>query len=131
MLSIGDVQVYVSDFPKALRFWADGLRLRITERDVGEHAAFARLELGEDEPSVRLISADAAWEPGTRPPHGSRPTICFDITTDAFDETLIRLLEHGGQQAGEIETYNELRMITVADPDGNTFDLIELPADPQ
>ncbi len=131
MLSIGDIQVYVSDFPRALRFWAEGLQLRIAERDVRELAAFARLELGEDQPSIRLFSADAAWNPGTRPPHGSRPAICFDITTDAFDETLIRLLEYGGQQSGEIETYNELRMVTVADPDENTFDLIELPADAQ
>jgi predicted enzyme related to lactoylglutathione lyase len=53
----------------------------------------------------------------------------FDITASRFDATLLRLLEHGGEQLGEIESYEGQRIVAVADPDGNSFDLIEVPED--
>lgn len=127
MLAIGDIHVYVSDFFAALRFWGDGLGLTIRQREETPHSAFAQLDFPDGGPSIRLFGGIGAWEPGTRPSPGSRPTVRFDVTTSTFDETLVRLLENGGEQSGEIESYESQRIVTIADPDGNTFDLIEVP----
>ncbi len=127
MLLIGDVHVYVSDLERALEFWGEGLQLEIGEKELGEHGGFARLDSADGGPSIRLISCDGPWEPDARPMHGTRPTIGFDLVTDQFDDMLVRLLERGGQQLNEVETYDGLRVVTVADPDGNAFELLEVP----
>ena len=127
MLTVGDIHIYVSDFFAALRFWADGLGLTVREREETPHSAFALLDFPDGGPSLRLLGGVDAWEPDTRPTPGTRPTIRFDITTSRFDSTLLRLLEHGGDQLGQIEVYEGQRVVTVADPDGNSFDLIEVP----
>jgi catechol 2,3-dioxygenase-like lactoylglutathione lyase family enzyme len=129
MLTVGDIHIYASDFQAALRFWSDGLQLKVAEAESGPHSAFARLDFPDGGPSLRLIAPVEPWAPGTRPETGARPTIRFDLMTSQFDEVLVRLLEHGGRQEGEIETYNNLRVVTIADPDGNSFDLIEVPGD--
>lgn len=126
--AVGDIHIYVSDFFAALRFWAEGLGLAVQQREETPHSAFALLEFPDGGPSLQLIGGVDPWEAGTRPAPGTRPTVRFDVTTSAFDETLVRLLEHGGEQVGEIEVYESQRIVTVADPDGNTFDLIEVPA---
>jgi catechol 2,3-dioxygenase-like lactoylglutathione lyase family enzyme len=126
MLYIGDIHIYVSDFTLALRFWADGLGLEVAEKDVSQHSAYARLDFPDGGSSIRLLWPVEPWDPDVRPPPGKYPTVRFDITTSDFDTTLLRLPEHGGQQVDEIETYNDLRIITVADPDGNVFELLEI-----
>ena len=126
MQFIGDIHVYVSDFPLALRFWADGLGLEVAEKEVTRHSAYARLNFPDGGSSIRLLGPVEPWPDRNRPPAGTNPTIGFDVTTDDFDATLVRLIENGGQQIDEIETYNELRAVTVADPDGNTFELLEI-----
>lgn len=127
MICIGDIHIYVSDFERAIRFWAEGLRLDVAEQEQTEASAFARLDFPDGGPSVRLIGPVEPWEEGARPKTGERPTIRFDVMTTEFDETLTRLLEHGGSQEGQVESYNDLRIVTVADPDGNTFELLEVP----
>lgn len=127
MLAIGDIHVFVSDFDRARRFWVDGLGLTVREQERSPHAAFAILEFPDGGPAIRLFGGVDPWEEGARPPHGSRPTVRFDITTSAFEETLVRVLDHGGSQLGEIERYRESRIVTIADPDGNPFELIEVP----
>lgn len=129
MLFVGDVHVYVTDLTLALRFWADGLQLDIVERETSPHSGYARLDLPGGGPSIRLLGPVEAWEPGTRPGHGTHPAVSFDITTSEFDATLVRLMEHGGRQVDEIESYEGLRAVTVADPDGNTFELLEIGED--
>lgn len=125
MLVVGDLHIYVSDFPAALRFWCDGLGLRIVDREESLAAGFALLEFPEGGPSIRLFTADAAWGEEARPPTGSRPTIRFDLVTTDFDGALVRLIEHGGVRVDEIEEYEGLRVVTVADLDGNEFLLVE------
>lgn len=127
MLGVGDVHVYVSDFPLALRFWADGLGLRVVEQESLHAAPFAVLEFPDGGPALRLFGGAEPWPDGQRPPVGSRPTIRFDVTTTEFDETLARVLEYGGACLDEVESYHELRVVTVTDPDGNPFELVELP----
>jgi catechol 2,3-dioxygenase-like lactoylglutathione lyase family enzyme len=127
MLVVGDLHIYVSDFVGALRFWSDGLGLSVVEKETTEFSAFARLESPSGGPSIRLFGVAEPWPEGERPLAGSRPTIRFDVMTDAFDETLVRLLENGGTQIDQIETYEGLRTVTIADPDANTFELVEVP----
>lgn len=127
MQMIGDVHVYVSDFVTSLRFWADGLGLSVREKEVTPHSAYAHLEFEDGGPSIRLFGPTEPWPDGQRPMLGMRPTVRFDIATDEFDDCLVRLLEHGGTQIDEIETYEGLRTVTIADPDFNTFELFEVP----
>ena len=126
MLTIGDIYLFVSDFPRALRFWRDGLQLELVEQEQSAAAAFAVLEFPDGGPALRLLSGAAPWPEGERPEPGVQAGISFDVMTDEFDDLLVRLLEHGGSQAAEIESYNDLRVVTVADPDGNAFDLLEV-----
>ena len=129
MLFIGDIHVYVSDFTLALRFWADGLQLDVAEKEISQHSGYARLNFPDGGSSIRLLGPVAPWDPDLQPPPGRFPTVRFDITTTDFDDTLARLLEHGGQQVDEVESYNALRVVTIADPDGNTFELLEIGED--
>lgn len=129
MLVIGDIHIYASDFEAALRFWAEGLQIEVAERGSDEHSTYARLDFPDGGPSLALMAPAEPWEPDDRSEQADGPEISFDIMTDDFDAVVVRLLENGGQQFGEIETYESLRTVTIADPDGNTFDLIELPAD--
>lgn len=127
MLAVGDVHVYVADFNLALRFWEDGLGLRVIEREVSRAAAFAVLEFPDGGPALRLFGGAEPWAPGERPDVGSRPTVRFDLVTSEFDRTLVRALDHGGRQIGAVERYSGARVVTLADPDGNTFELLEVP----
>lgn len=129
MLFIGDVHIYVSDLTLALRFWADGLGLEVAEKEVTAHSAYARLDFADGGPSIRLLGPVDPWPAGVRPPTGMYPTIRFDITTSRFDDVLVRLLESGGMQIDEIESYSGLRAVTIADPDGNSFELLEIRED--
>ncbi len=128
MLSIGDVHLYVSDFEAAMRFWAEGLGLRVVEREQSAASAYALLELPDGGANLRIFLAP----PGQAgpPPIETAPAVSFDILTDEFEDVLVRLLEHGGQQLDEIEQFEGLRVVTLADPDGNRFELIEAPPEP-
>jgi len=128
MLAISDIYVYVTDFAVALRFYRDGLGLTVAEQETSAASSFALLDFSDGGPSIRLFGGVEPWPLGQRPPAEARPTVRFDIATDDFDGTLSRLLECGGEQADEIEEYDGLRVVTVADPDGNTFELVEVPA---
>jgi catechol 2,3-dioxygenase-like lactoylglutathione lyase family enzyme len=127
MLSLGDVHIYVSDFEAALDFWANGLGLSVVEKEVTPHAAYALLEF-PDGGAVRLFAPVDPWDPESQPPPGTYPSVRFDIMTDDFDAALVRLLEHSGRQLDEVETYENLRMVSIGDPDGNSFELLEVPA---
>ncbi|MCK4340248.1 MAG: VOC family protein [Phycisphaerae bacterium] len=129
MLFIGDIHIYVSDFTLALRFWADGLALEVAEQEISRHSAYARLNFPDGGPSIRLLGPVETWAPDARPPDDTHPSIRFDVTTADFDTTLARLIEYGGRQVDQIETYNDLRAVTIADPDGNTFELLEIHED--
>jgi len=131
MLFIGDIHIYVSDFHRAMRFWADGLGLKAVEKEVTRHSGYARLDFPDGGPSIRLLGPVRPWDSTTRPPPGLYPTVRFDITTGDFDALLLRLIQHGGQQVDRIETYNNLRAVTLADPDGNLFELLEISEPPQ
>jgi catechol 2,3-dioxygenase-like lactoylglutathione lyase family enzyme len=127
MLAIGDIHVYVIDFEAALSFWTTGLQLEVAEKDESEHGSFARLDFPDGGPSLVLIAPVEPWDTRYRPEPGTTPGFSFEVATTDFDGTLTRLLESNGQQIGETETYNDLRLATVADPEGNAFELVEVP----
>ncbi len=127
MLAVGDVHVFVHDFDKALEFWVQGLGLELVEKETTEATQFALLEFPAGGPALRLFGGAQPWQPDERPPLGLRPTIRFDLMTDEFDDVLVKALDHGGRQVEEIETYSGCRVVTICDPDGNTFELVEVP----
>lgn len=127
MISVGEINVHVSDFERGLRFWAEGLGLDVAEKEVREHSAHARLDFADGSPPIRIFWPVDPWHDGVRADYGSRPMIGFDITTTDFEDVLSRLLEYGGTRLNEIEVYGEMRFVLVADPDGNTFELVEVP----
>jgi catechol 2,3-dioxygenase-like lactoylglutathione lyase family enzyme len=129
MLFVGDIHIYVSDFTLALRFWADGLGLTVAEQEVSPHSAYARLDFPDGGPSLRLLGPVTPLTPENRLLPDTYPEVRFDITTSDFDGTLARLLEHGGAQVGEIESYGGLRAVTLTDPDANSFELLEIGED--
>lgn len=128
MRAVGDIHIYVTDFAAALRFYREGLGLVVVEEEFSRTTPFAVLDFPvAGGSSIRLFGGAEPWPPGARPDVGQYPTVRFDIVTDEFDSTLLQLLEHGGTQVGEVERYNGSRVVTIADPDGNTFELIEVP----
>lgn len=124
MLGIGDVHVYVSDFTLAMRFWRDGLGLEVIEHEIGASGGFAILAFPAGDVRLRLFT-DAGSSNGSIPP--PRRGVSFDVLTDSFDEVLIRLLEHGGEQLDAVESYDDLRVVSISDSEGNRFELVEAP----
>lgn len=124
---IGDLQLFVVDLERSIKFWSDGLGLRVVEKEQTQHSGYARLEFPESGQSIRLFGPVDSWEAGEQVEFGSRPAICFDIMTDEFDAALARLIESGGAQIGEIEEFDGIRTVSVADPDDIQFELIEMP----
>jgi catechol 2,3-dioxygenase-like lactoylglutathione lyase family enzyme len=129
MLAIGDLHVYVHDFERALRFWSEGLGLKVVEKELSQASAFALLEFPGGGSAIRLFGGAEPWPEDMRPLVALRPTVRFDVVTVDFDATLVRLMENGGRQVDEVETYGKSRVVTIADPDGNTFELLEVPED--
>lgn len=127
MLNLGDLHIYVSDFGRALRFWKDGMGLSVREEETGDGGAFAVLDFPDGGPALRLFGSATAWTEAERPAPGARPGVSFDVTTPDFEGVLARLLAFGGSMDGEVEVYQGLRTVTVRDPDGTTFELLELP----
>ena len=127
MLALGDVHLYVTDLARALRFWAGGLQLELIEHEVTPHSGFARLDFPDGGGALRLTAPVDPYAPGMRPEFGSRPMVSFDITTTDLEALLVRLVEHGGTTIDEVEIYSDMKIVTIADPDGNAFDLIEVP----
>lgn len=129
MLSVGDIHIFVSDFPLALRFWRDGLGLNVVEQQSATASPFAVLEMPDGGPAIRLFGGVKPWREDERPPVGERPTVRFDIATSDFDGTFSSLLDCGGLQLDPVEEYEGYRVVTVADPDGNSFELVEIPGE--
>jgi predicted enzyme related to lactoylglutathione lyase len=127
MRAIGDLYLYVSDVRRAVDFWVQALRLQVVQHEATPHSAFAVLEFPDGGTNLRLFGPVGAWNEAERPEPGTRPGVGFDVVVSDFEDVLVRILDAGGAQLGEIESYEDLRMVTVADPDGIVFELIEAP----
>lgn len=125
MLCVGDIHIYVSDLAVALRFWRDGFGLETVDEEISPSAGFALLAFADGGPALRIFSGVDAWEENLNPHIGGRPGLGFDILTDDFDGQLVKLIEAGGRKLDEIEQYEGARIVTLTDPDGNQFELVE------
>lgn len=123
MLIIDEVHVYATDLGAALRFYAEGLGLRPVRAESGS-AGYALLEPTGGGALLRLFGGNAPRENGGDPQSG-RVGITFSVTVNDLDAVLGRVLSLGGRRMDEIEQYAGLRVVTIADPDGNTFELVE------
>lgn len=126
MLSMGEINIFVTDLERALAFWAEGLGLTVGEKEIRHHGGHARLDFEDGSPSIRLVGPVEARREA-RVDYGERPMIGFDITTTTFDATLGRLLDAGGAIAGVVEKFGDMRVVQISDPDGTTFELVEIP----
>ena len=115
MFSVGEINIFVTDLEPALKFWAEGLQLDVAEQERLEHSAYARLDFADGSPSIRIFEQAEPWRPDERPAYGTRPMIAFDVTTTDFDAALARLIEFGGSKAGEVEVYDGVRCVFLAD----------------
>ena len=66
MLELGDIQIYVTDMVRALRFWSDGLRLDVVQKEITAHSGFARLETPGGGFSLQLIGDVDPWDEEAR-----------------------------------------------------------------
>ncbi|MCG3127897.1 MAG: hypothetical protein CHACPFDD_02770 [Phycisphaerae bacterium] len=123
---IGEITIFSTDLERSLRFWSAGAGMRVVERNLRDHTGYVVLEFAEGGAALVLMAPVDPWEEGRRPEHGASPQISFNLYAEDFDGALARLTEHGGTQIGDIESYAEARSVTIADPDGNTFDLYEV-----
>ena len=61
------------------------------------------------------------------PPFSASPLLPVSLTSRRRRPRIHQCPRHGGEQVDEIESYHDLRVVTLADPDGNTFELVEVP----
>ncbi|MCA9244840.1 MAG: VOC family protein [Phycisphaerales bacterium] len=125
MICVGDIHIYVSDMAVAMRFWRDALALDTLDEESSPSAGYALLGFPDGGPCLRIFSGVDAWDDNSNPSVGARPGLGFDIVTDDFDGTLVKLIEAGGRKVDEIEEYEGARIVTLTDPDGNQFELVE------
>lgn len=123
---IGEITIFCTDLERSLRFWSAGAGMKVVERNLRDHTGYVVLEFAEGGAALVLMAPVDPWEQGRRPEHGACPQVSFNLYAEDFDGALARLSEQGGSQVGDIESYAEARSVTIADPDGNTFDLYEV-----
>lgn len=128
MLSIDELHVYASDISAALRFYADGMGLELIESELGA-AGYALLEPPGGGALLRIFGGSAPREAGAAPQPG-RVGLAFSVSTSDFENVLSRALSNGGRQLDQIETYADMRVAALVDPDGNVLELVEAPGEP-
>jgi lactoylglutathione lyase len=137
--SVSHFGLCVSDLDRSMRFYCDGLGFEpLIKYDIGNEFAHT-LEVDGD---VRLVSQMIGKDglmiellhylsPGVvGSPSPTRNTLGIThlaCNVDDLDETLARLVEHGGTIIESTRTDNEVGRITfVADPDGTRIELLDL-----
>ena len=119
----------VSDLDAALRFYSDGLgmKLMFRERDAEHHEAFAFLEL--DGGNLELLQC---LDEENRPTAFERPRIeppyCLHLAlrTDDLD-AVVSMLETRGIPVvkGPLEIPGSVRWLYAADPDHNVIEFVQ------
>ena len=108
-----------SDAAALGEFWAQVLGEKLDE---GASPAFASIGAGDaDRSGPRWYFAQVPESKTAK--NRMHP----DLTTATLDEEVARLLGLGATKKAEVEM-GSMRWITLADPEGNEFDLIDQPA---
>jgi catechol 2,3-dioxygenase-like lactoylglutathione lyase family enzyme len=115
----GGITVFASDLDASRLFYAEALRMALSEDEDGFWARRDGLEL--------------RVEGGARPRQRSRTFfeeagVMVRIETDEFDSLVGALTARGIRLlGGGVKEYDDGRFTGFADPDGNLFELIETP----
>lgn len=116
----GEINLYVSDIPRAVKFYTEALGMRrISDPVFGEpDGSWDKVTSGELTLTLfKAQSAEHAIEPG------SRPGMTADLLVDDMDLALKRL-ESVGAKVGEVRGWRMGRVVNVKDPDGTSWELI-------
>ena len=101
------------------RFWAEALG---EELDEGASPAFASIGASDAARSTPRWYFAQVPEPKT-----AKNRMHADLTTTSLDDEVARLVAIGATERNEVEM-GTMRWITLADPEGNEFDVIAQPA---
>ena len=114
-MRLGQINLYVSDLDAAAAFYELALGFEIRETSDSHRT------LGTGDVVITLFRAESNAAAPTR---GALPGMTADLLTTEFDQTVARILDHGGMVAG-IESWAGGRFTLFTDPDGIGWELIE------
>jgi catechol 2,3-dioxygenase-like lactoylglutathione lyase family enzyme len=118
MLSGGNASVYITDMDRAIRFYVDSLGLRLKVRIASE---WAEIDAGEG----LVIGLHPAQPTGTAA--GTPGAINIELkATVPLEDVVAILKERGVTIEGKINNYENVRLATVLDPDGNAILLAQI-----
>lgn len=118
MLSGGNASVYVTDMDRAVRFYVDSLGLRLKVRIANE---WAEIDAGEG----LVIGLHPAQPSGVAA--GVPGAINIELKATApLEDVVTTLKRRGVPLVGEIHNYENVRLATVRDPDGNAILLAQI-----
>jgi catechol 2,3-dioxygenase-like lactoylglutathione lyase family enzyme len=110
----GNVSIYVSDMDRAVHFYSDTLGLRLRTKSASQWAEF-------DAGSGLTIGLHPANPPSTPAPgQGSAINVVLKATR-TLEGVVDALKMRGVTFKGEILNYEDMRLATLTDPDGNAL----------
>lgn len=116
-LRFAEVQSFVSDLPRARRFYEQALGLAV--REAGADWVF--FDLG----GVDFLLLTGAAPRLERPRYGGEAETVLCLATDDIDGEVARLQAAGVSFEGEIASVPQGRWIALRDPDGNRVELVQ------
>jgi predicted enzyme related to lactoylglutathione lyase len=137
--SVSHFGLCVTDLDRSMHFYCDGLGFEpLAKYDIGNEFAHTlevdgdvRLDsqmIGKDGLMIELLHYQSPGVVGS--PSATRNTLGIThlaFNVDDLDETLARLVDHGGAIIESTRTDNEIGRITfVSDPDGTRIELLDL-----
>ena len=110
----GNASVYVSDMDRAVRFYSESLGLRLRTRIGNE---WAEIDAGDG----MVIGLHPAQPPATVKP-ATPGAINVELrVVGSLDDVVLTLKERGVPFQGSIAEYENVRLATFTDPDGNAI----------
>lgn len=118
-ISGGNASLYVSSLDVAVPFFTAQLGLRLKTRIGNE---WAEVDAGEG----LVIGLHPARPPQTVKP-GTAGAINIELrVTGRLEDTIAAIRARGVTTFGEIQNYENVRLVSVSDPDGNTILLAQV-----
>jgi len=115
----GNTSVYISDMDRAIAFYRDAMGLGLRTR-IGDE--WAEIDAGNG----LVIGLHPARPPATPPP-GAGGAINIELkVTKALEDVVARLKERGVSFNGPIQNYENVRLASFSDPDGNALLLAQV-----
>ena len=113
--SLVAISIDCADAPALARFWADVLGRQVAKDSTSEHVV---LLPGDGDTGGPRITFNKVPEPKT-----VKNRLHLDLISDTFDAETERLLSRGARRLRDLQR-DKSRWTTIADIEGNEFDLI-------